>query len=69
MSRFCRCRHSRGVHAIAPSTEFNRDGYCLLCDCKAFERPLAINTPTDAEKRAEIRLLSGALRARKVGEA
>lgn len=64
MSTFCRCKHSRAVHGIALDGTFKRNGSCLInqCPCDRFEKPLAIETPTDAELRREIRLLAEELR-------
>lgn len=62
MSAFCcreKCGHNRSCHVDFTS----EDGsivikFCALCGCSGFERQLAINTQTEAERRAEARLIA-----------
>lgn len=58
---FCRCSHAKALHLGFGNHVCVIEG----CDCMGFRRPLAINTPTEAELKTEARevvrrLLAGA---------
>jgi hypothetical protein len=58
---FCSCSHNCSAH-------LNDGGPCALCDCQRFTREVALNKPTAAEQRREIRLLKEQLAAKKAAQ-